>query len=152
MWRNFHTLRVSESLWHDFFASADVEINPLFYQRVSDLTLEELITEQYSVAQVHQPAVSPLTYEEANALRYVSGYVCNKLRKKTTKSKLPSKGDLLLCLMELCDEDDDVSSSADWTRTIDRSGLCRVSENTFLVFNQLELLVRKFFNDTSIRG
>ena len=46
--------------------------------------------------------------------------------------------------MELCDEDDDVSSSADWTRTIDRDGLCRVSENTFLVFNQLELLVQKY--------
>ena len=67
------------------------------------------------------------------------------------KSKLPSKGDLLLCLMELCDEDDDVSSSADWTRAIDRGGLCHVSENTYLVFNQLELLVRKFFNDTSVQ-
>ena len=32
MWRNFHTLRVSESfkrLWHDFFVSADIVINPL---------------------------------------------------------------------------------------------------------------------------
>ena len=125
--------------------------NPLFYQRVSDLILEELITEQYSVAQVHQPIIPPLTFEEANALRYVSGYVCNKLRKKIMKSKLPSKGDLLLCLVELCDEDDDVSSSADWTRAIDRGGLCHVSENTYLVFNQLELLVQKFFNDTSVQ-
>ena len=70
---------------------------------------------------------------------------------KEKKLRNLSKGDLLLCLMELCDEDDDVSSSADWTRTIDRGGLCRVSENTFLVFNQLELLVRKFFNDISIQ-
>ena len=31
-------------------------------------------------------------------------------KEKIMKSKLPSKGDLLLCLMELCDEDDDYES------------------------------------------
>ena len=53
--------------------------------------------------------------------------------------------------MELCDEDDETSSSADWTHAIDRGGLCRVSENTYMVFNHTEMLVRKVFNATGIQ-
>ena len=68
-----------------------------------------------------------MTYEESNALRYVAGYVCNKI-KKILASKLPYKGDLL-CLMDVCDEDDEVSNSADWIHAVDRGGLCHVSEN-----------------------
>ena len=43
-----------------------------------------------SIQQVEQPTVSALTYEETNALRYVAGYVCNKLKKKIERSKHPS--------------------------------------------------------------
>ena len=70
MWRNFHSLRVSESfkkLWHEFLKSAGLEVNPLFYRYVSN----ELIMRQFTLSQVEEPTISPLTYEE---LRYVAGY------------------------------------------------------------------------------
>ena len=126
MWRNFHTLRVSESfkkLWHEFLKSAGLEVNLLFYQYVSDVILQELITRQFTLSQVEEPTISPLIYEESNALRYVAGYVCNKIKKKVLASKLPYKGDLLLCLMDVCDEDDEVSNSADWIHAVGRGGL-----------------------------
>ncbi len=44
------------------------------------------------------------------------------------------RGKLLLCLMDLCDEDDEVSSSADWVHAVDRGGLVRVSESTYMLF------------------
>ena len=128
-----------------------LDINSMLYQRISDIVFEELITRQFSVEQVKQPTVAALTYEETNALRYVAGYVCHKLKKKIETSKHPSKGDLLLCLMELCDEDDETSSSADWTHIIDRGGLCRVSENTYMVFYHMKMLVRKSFNATAVQ-
>ena len=71
----------------------------------------------------------PLTYEESNALRYVAGYVCHKLKKKLTASKHVMRDKLLLCLMDLCDEDEEVSNSVDWVYAVDRGGLVHVSEN-----------------------
>ena len=60
-------------------------------------------------------------------------------------SKHPYKEALLLCMMDMCDKDDETSGSADWLHAIDRGGLCRVSEATVMLFHELELLVRKIF-------
>ena len=57
------------------------------------------------------------------------------------------KGKLLLCLMDLCDEDEDVSNSADWVHAVDRGGLTHVSENTYLLFERMEVIVRTVFNE-----
>ncbi len=152
MWRNFHALRVSTYFkmgWNNFLILANLETNPLLYQRLSDLIMEKLIKRQFSDSQCSdsiEPNVTPLTYEDKNALRYVAGYVCDKLRKKISASKLPSKESLLLCLSELCDEDEVVSSSADWVNAIDRGGLCCINENTFGLFAQIEIVVRSVFN------
>ena len=62
MWRNFHTLRVSESfkkLWHEFLKSAGLEVNPLFYQYVSDVIY---------FTRAHHEAVHSLTSRGANHL------------------------------------------------------------------------------------
>ena len=78
-----------------------------------------------------------------NALRYVVGYVCRKVKQNIELSKYPFKRALLLiCMMDMCDEDDDTSSSADWLNAVDRGGLCRVSEATMMLFHEIELLVR----------
>ena len=62
-------------------------------------------------------------------MRYVAGYVCYKLKKKLTASKHVMRDKLLLCLMDLCDEDEEVSNSVDWVYAVDRGGLVHVSEN-----------------------
>lgn len=53
--------------------------------------------------------------------------------------------------MELCNKDNEVSRSTDWTHNIDRGGLFRVSENTHMVFNHIEVLVQKVFYDSIIQ-
>ena len=66
-------------------------------------------------------------YEQVNALRYVAGYVCQKVNRNIEASKHAYKDVLLLCLMDLCDEDEE---SADWVHVVNRGGLCLVSETT----------------------
>ena len=47
--------------------------------------------------------------------------------------------------MDLCDEDEDVSESADWVHVVNRGGLCLVSEATAMLLHEVELLVQKVF-------
>ena len=60
-------------------------------------------------------------------------HVCHKV---WATSKHPNAGKLLLCLMDLCDEDEDVSNSANWVHAVDRGGLTHISENTYLLFER----------------
>lgn len=53
---------------------------------------------------------------------------------------------LLLCLMDLCDEDEEIADSADWVHAVDRGGLTRVSDNTYMLFERMEMIVRTVFN------
>ena len=150
MWKSFHLLHVSDSfveLWHNFLDSASIQKNPLLFQYVSDQVFQQLITKHFTISQTAAASpVPPLTYEEVNALRYVAGYVCQKVKKNIEASKHAHKDALLLCLMDLCDEDEDVSESADWVHAVNRGGLCLVSETTAMLFHEIELLVRQVFN------
>ena len=150
MWRSYHHLRTSpsfRSLWREFVSKAvAVEPHPLLYQHVTSLAFQTLLEETYQSSNAQQAVVEALTYEESNALRYVAGYVCHKLRKKIRASTHEMRGKLLLCLMDLCDEDEEVSSSADWVHAVDRGGLVRVSESVYLLFERIKLLVRSVFN------
>ena len=86
MWSNFHTLRVShpfQELWHNFLDLCCLVKHPIFFQRVSDLMFQEIIAREFVVtAHKDKPAIAPITYEEGNALRYVAGYVCRKIKEK----------------------------------------------------------------------
>ena len=150
MWNSFHTLRVSDpfqKLWCD---QCQLEKHPMFYQHVSDLIFQDIITREFTNETCDdEPIVAPITYEEGNALRYVAGYVCRKIKENIEASKHPFKEALLLCMMDLTDEDDETSSSADWLHAIDRGGLCRVSEGTVMLFHEIELLVRRVFHKDS---
>ena len=123
-----------------------MEPHPLLYWYVTNLAFQALLEETFQSSNAQQAVVEALTYEESNVLRYVAGYVCHKLRKKVTASTHEMRGKLLLCLMDLCDEDEEVSSSADWVHAVDRGGLVRVSESTYMLFERMELLVRSVFN------
>ena len=61
------------------------------------------------------------TYEELSGIRYAAGWV---VRSKTSKSTKPDKIDLLVCLGDLLDDDEDeFQESQEWIDTIDRGGL-----------------------------
>ena len=150
MWKSFHLLHVSDSfvtLWHNFLDSTSLKKDPLLFQYISDQVFQELIAKHFTISQTNAASpVPPLMYEEINAIRYIAGYVCQKVKKNIEASKYPHKGTLLLCLMDLCDEDEDVSESADWVHAVNRGGLCLVSETTAMLFHEMELLVRKVSN------
>ena len=161
MWRSYYQLRISvpfQSLWEEFIVKtvAVVSPQPLFYQYVTDKAFQALIKDKLqshtSITTTVDP--KPLTYEESNALRYVADYVCHKIKIKTSKHAMKEK--LRLSLMDLCNEDKEVSNSADWVHAVDRGGLVRVSENTYLVFERMVLIVRTVFNkekaNTRVKG
>ena len=121
---------------------------PLFYQYVTEKIFQEMIqiTFRTHKASIASSTTEELTYEEANALRYVAGYVCFKIRKNISSSSHPMKDKILFCLMDLCDEDDAPAYPSDWINAIDRGGLVRVSENTCLLFHSIEQVVRSMYN------
>ena len=83
----------------------------------------------------------------------MAGYACHschKVRNKITTLKHPVKGKPFLSLMDLCNEDEEVFSSGDWVHAVDRGGLTRVSENTYLLFERLEWIVRTVFSASSM--
>ena len=78
---------------------------------------------------------SPLSLEEHNALRYVAGYVCRKV--KVDVSKSPDKDRLLQCVMEFFDdetEDVEVCEASElWLNAVDR-GAC-LQHGLFFLFS-----------------
>lgn len=59
----------------------------LFYQYVVDKTFQELLEDKFQPHSSNETVgPNPLTYEEANALRYVAGYVCHKVHDGQTTS------------------------------------------------------------------
>ena len=135
MWATYHRARVStffRQFWADFLKTVGVEPSPLLYQYLTDTIFQEMMSMSCAVSTDDGPESdthqSP-TYEECNALRYIAGYVCSKVQKKIEDSKHPHRDDLLLCLMDIRDEEVDAGNSSDWTNTVDRGGLCKVNES-----------------------
>ena len=136
MWEKYHELRVSDSFtgeWDKLFQdSLGKQAMPTLFQYVSRQVFKELLANDHAVCDAHndiQP--SPLTWEEENALRYVGGFVCRKVRQQITELSLPHKEDMLLLTIALCgDETDEEWGTETWTNEIDRGGLWHISDDT----------------------
>ena len=62
---------------------------------------------------------------------------------KTHCSKPPLKEELILAIGDMCQddgssEDNEMTTSKDWTNSIDRGGLCHVKDITYMVFLAME--------------
>lgn len=151
MWCAYHALRTSSTFterWASFTSATigELQPNPILIQYITDKFFHHFIQCQFSLAveQVAPAQQQALTYEERNALHYAAGAVCCTLKKRLTKSKHPSKGDLLIGISDLCCIDDDGDIDAkEWEELIDRGGLCHVKEETYQLFYTMELLVRQ---------
>ena len=87
----------------------------------------------------HEGPQCPLTYGEENSLCYVAGYVWRKLKERLELSSLPSKDDMILCLVELSgDEMDEERGTEAWTNLIDRGGLWHINNQTYCLFVTME--------------
>ena len=163
MWGQYHTIRTSDRfvrLWVLLFKEADTQALQTLYQHLTHLMFKEMIQIHFPIAE-SQPSsscdVSTTTdYEEANAVRFVAGYVCRAVRKKVQASSSPLRQELLLAIWELLEDEDPVISSesenedqqlasSDWVNAVNRGGLLRVTDNTYLVFARMEAVVQTHF-------
>lgn len=82
MWRKYYQYRISgsfQTMWKDFVQkSLSVIIQPLFYQYVTEKIFHELMENAFcaSNSTSSSSTTEELTYEEANALRYVRCWIC----------------------------------------------------------------------------
>ena len=75
-----------------------------------------------------------LSYDEQNALRYVVGYIPKCLKDRLQHSSHPLKRELMLCLLDLTDENDDAvdDESIEWLTMNNRGGLQCVTQKTYI--------------------
>ena len=154
MCRSYHDVRTSPqfiALWSEFIKSAtsNSQPQPTLYQELNDLIFEELVRTALPIP--HNDSVTqaaPITYEDANVIRYAAGYVCRKIHDKLQTSTLPNKSQLTRCVMGLLEEEDEQtpSSASDYrVNEIDRGGLWHVQEGTYMLFSAMEEEVREHF-------
>ena len=158
MWGKFHHTRTSlefRKTWLQLMQlSIGKSVSPIFFQYVTDVMFKSMIKCRFTQAPVTDSSPSdrvdeipPLDYNEKNALRYAAGYVPRALRKRLERGSHPLKEELVLGLVELCEEDGtDVDPSADWTTAISRGGIKLVNNKTYHFFHAVEMNVRRHFS------
>ena len=172
MWGTYHSIRTSKSfisLWHIFLTNANITPFQPFYQHITDLFFHKLIQHHFSIpslqsAMTEMKASSQAEYQEANAVRYVGGYVCH-----TIKHQLQSRPDsnfnqeILLALWELI-EDLEVESeseleeavlpgsSKDWTSVINRGGLITINDEAYEVFSAIEAVIKTHYKIHNVKN
>ena len=129
---------------------------PIFFQFVTDVMFKQLIKCYFllKVDEIQAEKHQALTYEESNALRYAAGYVPQALRKQLEKGSHPLKEELILCLADMCegnDDDADVDhdSSSDWIKEINRGGLKLINNKSYHFFYSMEMVVRHHLTTTA---
>ena len=116
----FHQLRSSQAFkseWANFLQKgATTDADPTFYQYVVGEIFDEILKQHCPIVQPTSGVTSQeelsLSYEEQNALRYAAGYIPRALTKKLHTSAHPLKDQLTLCLIDLTDDADDISSDS----------------------------------------
>ncbi len=162
MWGQYHTIRTSDHFvqsWILLFNEAGTQALPTLFQHLTHLIFKEMILIHFPISELPQPMTSEspptMPYQQANAIRYVAGYVCRAVRKKIQASNSLLEQKVLLAIWELLEDDDPVNSSSsdeekqptssDWVESVNRGGLLRVTDNAYLVFARIEAVVQTHF-------
>ena len=148
MWGQYHAVRSSEhfqEFWSEVLQNVQgCNTCPIFYQFVTDHVFRKLLRLHFPVNKLPDTAhnSSPLTNEEASALRYAAGYVCRAMKKK-----YQSNPELLECVDELTDDssEDGDHFSSEWTKVASRGGLLYIKDTVYFVFQAMEMVVRQYF-------
>ena len=119
-------------------------------QHVARIILETLVTKLVSQDTTADDMASELTSDEEQTVRFTAGYIVKLLKKKL--SDIPQYMDILNSMHEDDDEmgDDFLSYTKEWISRVDRGGLHKVNDETFLLFQWMELTIRKFLQGCSI--
>ena len=151
LWELYFTIRSSKQFiqnWVTFLSLMKVNPTPVLYQHLTDIVFKSLIRSKllFQTQKSADEVTLMVTSVEANALRYVAGYVCHHVCNTIRRKKHPMQDDLLLCLSSLVklsgDGDDDCGTAEEWTNLVDRGGLVHVNEITYALFISLENEIR----------
>ena len=149
----YHQTRTSDGFYHLWseltLAATGSAPEPTFFQDATDRVFREMVIAAFPIEKATAAASGPepggITYEDANVVRYIAGYVCKKVRRSIETSLRPNKAELLKCVEGLLSDEDNESPSADWVDVVDRGGLLRVKEGTYMLFCAMEEEVREHF-------
>lgn len=147
---SYHALRCTckfRVVWEQFVVTAvGRKPSPIFFQHITHEVYKQLIKEQFELGESAEKHVCELTREEKNALRYTARYVFRKIEQNIKSSALPFKGDLIDCLRDMRGGEEGNDGTEDWLNASDRGGLVHVDDNTYLLFHEIEMVVRRHFN------
>ena len=158
MWQSFQRLRTSKTFrcdWSSFIETAthqQAASHPAFWQNITMAIFKKLIELQFPIPPEDgsEHPDRPLTFEEKNALRYVAGYVCRKIRTNLEKSSLEGKDEMIFCVMSFAGDEDDDSCTEVWMDAVDRGGLWHQNDATFMFFMVTEKVARRFFTTNKL--
>ena len=114
----FHKFRSSDEFkkeWKDFLLSSVSEPShlPVLSQHVSKNIFQNLIENKYAISSnSEEGTLTNMSNEDLNALRYVAGYVCRKVKANIQSSKLAGKDDLVLFVSELVTTERDLEADS----------------------------------------
>ena len=146
LWRNYFLLHSSEEfikLWTVFLNSANLIPTSSFYQHLTDIVFRKMIQDHLlfsSPTNSDKITITPISYQEGNALRYTAGYVCRHLRKKIECGSHKLKEELVLCLVALVKDrsSEECGNDEQWTMMMDRGGLWHIKETTYALLLSIE--------------
>ena len=146
MWKNFHRIRTTtvETLWKSFLSKisvVDVQ-DDLFFQLVVDHVFEELVKKEFHTSSTPTAPKKSLTHDEQNIVRYAGGYVAQRLLSKYKKEDSEKAAGFVECLSHMAMDGNETSLmdyTKEWTKKINRGGLFELSDNTFQLFQAIEL-------------
>ena len=129
--------------WTDFLPTTTPPIEPVIYQHLTDVVLKFLLEDYFKIEYLNEEAAE-MNENERNALCYVAGYVCRKLRTKLERENHELKEEMILCLMDLVKDKNPHARESDkeWTNLVDRGGLWHIKSTTYQLFYAIECQIR----------
>lgn len=146
MWQNLFKLRASgrfKACWSPFcLEGIGIPACPIFFS-----TLHILIKQYHQFDKVGE---NSLTMKNRMPLGTLLAML-QALIKKLKHSTHPLKEEMVCCLLELYEPEEDVSEheSEDWIRIIDKGSLAHIGNMTFGVCASMELEIRRYFSTAS---
>ena len=157
LWPKLYQFQISTGFaekWCSYLTSLQVPTDPVFYQHYTGIIFDNLVKQNVPSTEEKDMCISPLTFEEENAILYVGGYVL-KCLKEGEKDE-----EFLYGINHLIDTSNKTKSDSGsdvWVKEINRGGLTNITEEAHQVFLAIEFSIRKHlkfenlykFNETS---
>ena len=146
MWKAFHRARSTtvEALWKTFLSNVHIDDlhDNLFFQLVVDYVFEEVIKKEFHTSSTPTAPKKSLTRDEQNIIRYAGGYVAQRLLTRYKKEDSEKAAGFIESLSHMAVDGNESSLmdyTKEWTKKINRGGLFELSDNTFQLFQAIEL-------------